>query len=213
LAAGDVEMEFVAVLVCFSCSRHRTRWAARRASDRGSGWTAVRAGSARASAVARPYARATALARRRDAIRRRRIVVFGGVARDHCDDAAAERTRDQRRVHLVGQIPPRELRESAGNVASEGTCERRSQPGKRRRMKLVHMPDPDDIIFDFRTMAERMQPPAAKRPPLIFSRDCNSFARRHFSYCPDGLLGKLASCFELRISLSVLHIAVNIFGG
>ena len=24
------------------------------------------------------------------------------------------------------------------------------------RMKLVHMPDPDDIIFDFRTMAERI---------------------------------------------------------
>jgi hypothetical protein len=24
------------------------------------------------------------------------------------------------------------------------------------RMKLVHMPDPDDVIFDFRTMAERL---------------------------------------------------------
>ena len=24
------------------------------------------------------------------------------------------------------------------------------------RMKLIHMPDPDDVIFDFRTMAERI---------------------------------------------------------
>jgi hypothetical protein len=23
-------------------------------------------------------------------------------------------------------------------------------------MKLIHMPDPDDVIFDFRTMAERI---------------------------------------------------------
>ena len=58
MAAGDVEMEFVAgsrflVACCFSCSRHRTRWADRQESDRGSGWSAVRAGSARALAVAR----------------------------------------------------------------------------------------------------------------------------------------------------------------
>ena len=24
------------------------------------------------------------------------------------------------------------------------------------RMKLIHMPDPDDVIFDFRTLAERV---------------------------------------------------------
>src|SRR5271169_693481 len=76
-------------------------------------------------------ARAPALARRRGALRRRRIVVlvvrllldrflarldFGGVARDHADDAAAERTRDQRRVHLVGQIAPRELKRKRGKT-------------------------------------------------------------------------------------------------
>ena len=27
-----------------------------------------------------------------------------------------------------------------------------------RAMKLVHMLDPDDVIFDFRTMAERVNP-------------------------------------------------------
>src|SRR5271163_1950542 len=76
-------------------------------------------------------ARVPAFARRRGAIRRRRIVVlvvrllldrflarldFGGVARDHADDAAAERTRDQRRVHLVGQIAPRELKRKRGKT-------------------------------------------------------------------------------------------------
>ena len=74
-------------------------------------------------------ARASALARRLSAIGRRRILLFvvrlrldrllarldlGGVARDHADDAPAERALDQRRVHLVGQIALRKLREGAG---------------------------------------------------------------------------------------------------
>src|SRR5271157_2207370 len=73
-------------------------------------------------------ARASALARRLSAIRRRRILLFvvrlrldrllvrldlGGVARA-ADDAPAERALDQRRVHLVGQIALRKLREGAG---------------------------------------------------------------------------------------------------
>src|SRR5271165_5117799 len=74
-------------------------------------------------------ARASALARRLSAIGRRRILLFvvrlrldrllarldlGGVARDHADDAPAERALDQRRVHLVGQIALGKLREGAG---------------------------------------------------------------------------------------------------
>ena len=74
-------------------------------------------------------ARASALARRLSAIGRRRIPLIvvrlrldrllarldlGRVARDHADDAPAERALDQRRVHLVGQIALRKLREGAG---------------------------------------------------------------------------------------------------
>src|SRR5208337_628836 len=74
-------------------------------------------------------ARASALTRRLSAIGWRRILLFvvrlrldrllarldlGGVARDHADDAPAERALNQRRVHLAGQIALRKLREGAG---------------------------------------------------------------------------------------------------
>jgi len=39
---------------------------------------------------------------------------FGGVTRDRADDASPERAVDQRRMHPVGQIALRELREGAG---------------------------------------------------------------------------------------------------
>ena len=93
-------------------------------------------------------ARASALARRRGIIGGRGIVFavvglhldrllarfdLGGVARDRPDDASPERTLDQRGVDLVWQFAARELGERPGNVASEGTCARRSQPRMRRR--------------------------------------------------------------------------------
>src|SRR5580692_12432073 len=117
LAAGDVEMQFVAVpgflvaLAVFLAAdiarggqlgEHLTE------TLRGLPFESRRFGFGSVLILAR----ASALARRRGAIRRRRIVVvvvrlllgrllarldFGGVARDHADDAAAERTRDQRR--------------------------------------------------------------------------------------------------------------------
>src|SRR5271166_6245779 len=48
LAAGDIQMQFVAdpgflVALAVFLGRHRTRWAERRASDRRSAWSAVRA--------------------------------------------------------------------------------------------------------------------------------------------------------------------------
>ena len=33
------------------------------------------------------------------------------------------------------------------------------------RMKLIHMPDPDDVIFDFRTLAERVNARLKDRAP------------------------------------------------
>ena len=58
---------------------------------------------------------------------------LGGVVRDRPDDASPERTLDQRGVDLVWQRAAREFGNARENVASEGTCERRSQPRMRRR--------------------------------------------------------------------------------
>src|SRR5208337_1655776 len=92
-------------------------------------------------------ARASALARRPSGGGRRRTVLpvvglfrrrllarldLGGVAGDHADDAPAKRAFDQRRVHLVRHSPCANSAKARENVASEGTCARRSQPRMRR---------------------------------------------------------------------------------
>src|ERR1039458_4462338 len=45
---------------------------------------------------------------------------LSGVARDRADDASAERTLDQRRVHLAGQIALRKVRDGAGKCGFAG---------------------------------------------------------------------------------------------
>src|SRR5277367_4685907 len=46
-------------------------------------------------------------------------------------------------------------RSSIATFASS-TKPRPNELARVERMKLIHMPDPNDVIFDFRTMAERV---------------------------------------------------------
>src|SRR5208283_2793984 len=91
-------------------------------------------------------ARASALARRLSAIGRRIVLLvagllrrrllarldLGGVAGDHADDAPAERALDSAACILSGRSPCANSAKARENVASEGACERRSQPRIRR---------------------------------------------------------------------------------
>ena len=70
---------------------------------------------------------------------------LGGVARDHADDAPAERALDQRRVHLVGQIALRELREGAGKRGFRGHL-RASLPTEDATQRLVDVKTLDQSV-------------------------------------------------------------------